>query len=107
HRHGEAAPFALMNYQDVRTHGRLIAAVTESHRMPPWKAAPGDYPLKNERRLTEREVATLQQWVAAGMPEGDTSKLPSLPEFADEWQLGKPDLVVKMDRGFPVPASGP
>ena len=40
------------------------------------------------------------------MPEGDHDKLPSLPKFIDGWQLGKPDMVVKMSEPFPVPDEG-
>ena len=44
HRPGEAAPFALMNYQDAKKHARVIAAVTQSRFMPPWKATVASYP---------------------------------------------------------------
>jgi hypothetical protein len=81
--------------------------MTASGRMPPWKAAPGDYEFKNTRRLTDAEKDTLQRWVAAGMPEGDPSRTPALPNFTTGWQLGQPDLVVKMDEPFAVPAEGP
>ena len=42
----------------------------------------------------------------AGAPEGDPEKLPALPKFTAGWQLGKPDLIVKMTEPFPVPAEG-
>jgi hypothetical protein len=106
HRPGEAAPFTLMNYDDVKKHAKLIATVTEARRMPPWKAGPSDYAFKSERRLSDAEIATIQQWIDAGMPEGDKSKLPTLPTFTEGWQLGKPDLVVSMKEPFVVPASG-
>ncbi len=41
------------------------------------------------------------------MPEGDPKKTPTPPKFSDGWQLGNPNLIVKMDRGFEVPAEGP
>ena len=41
HRAGEAAPFSLIAYDDVRKRGALIAAVTASRYMPPWHAAHG------------------------------------------------------------------
>ena len=41
------------------------------------------------------------------MPRGDTSKEPPPPAFVDDWQLGKPDLVLEMGAGFTVPADGP
>jgi len=106
HRPGEAAPFPLLTYDDVRKRGKLVASVTKSHRMPPWKAAPGDYPFENDRTLADADVETLQRWVDAGMPEGDPGRLPERPVFVEGWQLGKPDLVVSMDRPFTVPAYG-
>ncbi|MBI3423093.1 MAG: hypothetical protein HY011_09150 [Acidobacteria bacterium] len=107
HRPGEAAPFTLLNYADAKKRGKLLAAVTHARTMPPWKAEPGDVAFKNERRLTDAQIATLEQWVNAGMPEGDPKKLPPLPKFTDGWQLGTPDLVVKMSEAYSVPADGP
>jgi len=55
HRHGEAAPFSLLSYQDVAKHGKLIAAVTSTRQMPPWKAQPASFPYRDERRLNSSE----------------------------------------------------
>lgn len=107
HRPGEAAPFALMNYQDARKHGRVIAAVTQSRFMPPWKATAASYPYRNERRLAAAEIEMITAWVKQGMPEGDARKTPALPVFPTGWQLGTPDLVVKLPKPFAVPADGP
>src|SRR4051812_5635860 len=41
HRPGEAAPFPLISYDDVRKRGTLIATVTKARYMPPWHAAHG------------------------------------------------------------------
>jgi len=106
HRPGEAAPFSLITYEDLAKHGKLIALVTESRMMPPWRAEPASYPYKDSRRLSNEELATIQAWVKAGMPKGDPAKIPAPPKFPDGWQLGTPDLVVKMDKGFAVPAEG-
>ncbi|HKT82072.1 MAG TPA: hypothetical protein VJP86_17705 [Vicinamibacterales bacterium] len=106
HRPGEAAPFALLSYGDARPRGRAIAAAVESRQMPPWKAGAGDYPYHGDRRLTEAQIATIQQWVSQGMPEGDPNTLPKMPSFTDGWQLGEPDLVVEMPAAFDVPAKG-
>jgi hypothetical protein len=106
HRPGENAPFALMNYADARPRGARIAAVVKSRQMPPWKADPSDFAFHGDRRLTDADIATIDRWVAAGMPEGDPSKLPKMPAFTDGWQLGTPDLVVKMPEAYDVPASG-
>lgn len=107
HRPGEAAPFPLMTYEDVAKRGRRIAAVTRDRYMPPWKAEPGSFPFRDERRLTEAQIATIQRWVESGMPKGDLAKAPPLPVFPAGWRLGEPDLVIEMPEGFAVPADGP
>ncbi len=107
HRPGEAAPFSLMSYQDVRKRGALIAAVTQSRYMPPWHAEPGYGDFIDTHRLTNDQIASIKQWVDAGMPEGDAARLPPLPKFPEGWQLGKPDVVLTMPEGFDLPASGP
>jgi hypothetical protein len=107
HRPGEAAPFSLLTYEDVAKRGKLIAAVTASRLMPPWRAEPASYPYKDSRRLNDDELAALQKWVKEGMPKGDLAKAPAPPKFTDGWQLGTPDVVVKMEKGFTVPAEGP
>ena len=39
--------------------------------------------------------------------EADPKQLPPQPTFPTGWQLGQPDLVVRMPEEFPVPADGP
>ena len=106
HRPGEAAPFSLITFDDVVKRGRLIASVTAAGIMPPWQALPASYEYKDSRRMTADELATLQAWVKQGMPQGDPARTPALPKFPDGWQLGTPDLIVKMPKGFTVPAEG-
>jgi hypothetical protein len=107
HRPGEAAPFSLLSYADVQKRGRTIAAVTAAKFMPPWKAEPGSYRFKDERRLNDSEISLIQQWVKQGMPEGRTSDAPPAPKFASGWMLGEPDLVIEMPAAYHVPADGP
>ncbi|HEY7334663.1 MAG TPA: DPP IV N-terminal domain-containing protein [Bryobacteraceae bacterium] len=107
HRPGEAAPFALISYEDVKKRGSLIAAATKTRYMPPWHAAHGYGEFTGERRLTDAQIADISEWVKQGMPEGDRSKMPKLPAFTEGWQLGKPDLILEMPTAFEVPADGP
>jgi mono/diheme cytochrome c family protein len=107
HRPGEAAPFSLLSYEDMCRKGKTIGKATASHSMPPWKAEPASYAYRDERRLTEQQIALIQSWVAQGMPEGNSSQRPAPPKFASGWQLGEPDLVIEMPAGFHVPADGP
>jgi len=106
HRPGEAAPFPLISYEDVAKRGALIAKVTASRYMPPWKAVHGYGEFKDERRLTDAQIASIGEWVRGGMPRGDASRMPEVPKFTDGWQLGKPDLILEMTEGYIVPATG-
>ena len=71
HRPGEIGPFSLITYDDVRQHATQIATVTARRIMPPWKPVAGKGDFQDERRLTDRRAAALQQWIADGAPEGD------------------------------------
>ncbi len=107
HRPGEAAPFSLLTYADVQKRAKQIVQVTEAHTMPPFKADPGDCSFRDDIRLTSDQVAAIKTWADNGAPEGPASEMPKLPAFSGGWQLGKPDLIVKMDRAYPVKADGP
>jgi hypothetical protein len=106
HRPGEAAPFSLLMYEDVRKRGQLIASVTQSRFMPPWHAQSDMGSFRDDRRLTDAQIRTIRDWVQTGMPEGDPAKMPPAPKFTPGWQLGTPDLIVKMEQPFEVPADG-
>ncbi len=107
HRPGEAGPFPLLTYDDARKHASQIAEVTRKRYMPPWLPAPGIGNFAEERRLTEAQIATIEQWVRAGSPEGSAAESPPLPVFTPGWQLGPPDLVITAGKPFSLPADGP
>ena len=107
HRPGEAAPFFLMSYEDVVRKAKTIAKVTSTRSMPPWKAEPASYAYRDERRLSDQQIALIQSWVEQGMLEGKEVEAPKPPAFNSGWMLGEPDLVVEMPQGFHVPADGP
>ena len=106
HRPGEIGPFSLLTYEDVRKRARQITEVTASKFMPPWHAEAGHVELLNPRVLTENQIATLQRWYAKGAPEGNRKRLPRLPVFAEGWQAGQPDMILKLDRPFKLYAEG-
>lgn len=95
HRPGEAAPFSLLSYDDVRSRASQIVEVTQSRFMPPWLPGAGHGEFVGARRLSDQELAVLKDWVAAGGPEGAASDLPPAPPFTPGWQLGEPDLVLE------------
>jgi tetratricopeptide (TPR) repeat protein len=106
HRPGEAGPFSLLSYADVRKRADQIARVTASRYMPPWPPERGYGDLAGERRLGEDQIALLQRWVREGAPEGPPAEAPAPPRFTEGWQLGPPDLVVEMRETYTLPAEG-
>ncbi len=74
HRPGQAGPFSLLTYSDVKKRAGLIAAVTKSRYMPPWLPEHGYGQFAGERRLTDAQLHTIQQWVADGMLEGSPGR---------------------------------
>lgn len=106
HRDGGVGPFALLTLSDARKHGREMAEMTARRAMPPWLPAPGHGEFIGERHLSDAEIRAFQDWLRAGMPEGDPAKAPPTPKFSSDWELGPPDLVVRMPAPYTVPASG-
>lgn len=106
HHPGESAPFSLLSYADVKKHARQIAVVTEMRIMPPWLAEPQALKFADERRLSGPQVDLIQKWVDGGEEEGDSADLPVAPNFAADWQLGPPDLIIKAAKPFLLAASG-
>jgi mono/diheme cytochrome c family protein len=109
HRPGQAGPFPLLSYDDVKKHADEIVDVTSAREMPPWHAtrAEGFAEFRDERRLTDQQIDTIRKWVDAGTPSGDLKLTPMPPSFPLGWMLGIPDLILTMPRVMPVPASGP
>ena len=106
HRPRQTAPFTLLNYADVKKHVNQIAEVTAKGYMPPWLPEPGFGDFTDVRRLTAEQLGVLQQWIAEGAVEGDPSGLPPTPKWPEDWQLGVPDLVVKMPQAYALAAEG-
>ena len=106
HRPGEVGPFSLTTYKQARQWSADIKQYTASRQMPPWMPAAG-IAMKGERKLTDRELATIAAWVDAGSPEGDPKDAPPAADFGDGWKNGKPDLVLTVPDDFHVGATGP
>ena len=106
HRPGQVAPFPLLSYDDAHKRAALIATVTASRYMPPWKADPAYGHFRDERRLTGAQIGLIRDWARNGAPEGDPRQKPAPPQFASGWLAGKPDAVLTPDQGFHVPADG-
>lgn len=106
HRPGQIGPFALTNYDQVSGFATEIKRVTQARKMPPWSAVPGHGEFRNERRLTEAEIATIAAWADAGAPLGDRKDLPPAMSWSDDWAFGKPDLVLTPEGSYELGGSG-
>jgi tetratricopeptide (TPR) repeat protein len=106
HRPGESGPFSLLTYDDVRKHARQIEVVTRTRFMPPWLPEPQALKFADEWRLSDEQIAIIEKWVKEGTPEGNPADLPPQPKFAEGWQLGQPDLVLKAAKPYLLLASG-
>src|SRR5437667_3191829 len=100
HRPSESAPFSLLSYEDVKRHAAQIADVTKRRYMPPFLPQPGYGDFLEERRLSDEEIALIQEWVKAGAPEGSRADTPPVPKFVSEWPLGTPDLVLHVAQPY-------
>ena len=107
HRPGGIGPFSLLTYNDVKRRVTQIAAVTNRRLMPPWKPEAGKGEFQDERRLTDRELETIQRWIAGSAIEGGPGDLPPMPSWGDGWRLGTPDLIVRMPAPYAVAPDGP
>lgn len=103
HRAGELAPFPLIEYTDAARWSEAIAIETKARIMPPWLPAPNSPEFHGVRRLTDREIDTLQRWHKAGAPLGDAAAVPQAPTFSTDWQLGTPGVVATMPAPYVLP----
>jgi mono/diheme cytochrome c family protein len=104
HQPDSIGPMSLLTYDDVKQNAQSIKNRVTKRLMPPWyiDKTVGIQHFKNDRSLTDEEIATIAAWVDAGAPQGDPKDAPppvaAAPE-SNDWQFaklyGKPDLVLK------------
>ncbi|HSF17770.1 MAG TPA: cytochrome c [Vicinamibacteria bacterium] len=103
HRDGSIAPMSLVSYEEIRPWARAIEEAVVSRYMPPWHIdkTVGIQEFKNDRSLSDDQIATIVAWVESGAPKGDPNDMPppvSWPEH-DGWMFApifdEPDLIVE------------
>jgi hypothetical protein len=103
HQPGSIAPMSLLTYDDAKKYLTEIKERVQAREMPPWHIdkSVGIQQFKNDRSLSDTEIATIIRWIDAGAPAGDPADLPPpLPASnPNGWQLadslGPPDLVIR------------
>ena len=106
HRPNHLAPMSLMTYTDARPWARAVKAKVLAREMPPWGADSSIRAYKNDASLTQAEIDTISAWVDGGSREGNAADLPEVPQFAEGWSIGEPDLIFTFLEPFEVPADG-
>jgi hypothetical protein len=81
HLEGGLAPFPLLTYEQAKIKAPLMVLETGARRMPPWGALDTEeckprLPWDHDERLTDIEIKTIADWVAAGAPKGDPKDAP-------------------------------
>src|SRR5580704_12169662 len=91
HRKDSMAPMSLVTYEETRPWARSIKERVVTHQMPPWHLDKhvGIQEFKNDRSLSDEQIAKIVRWVDAGSPLGNAKDMPAPPVYPDEdtWQL--------------------
>jgi len=105
HRPDSIAPMSLRTYEEARPWARSIRARVEQRQMPPWNIdkTVGIQQFKNDRSLSDEQIATVVRWIDAGAPKGDMKDMPAPVQWPDDqgWNFAKgfgqqePDLVIR------------
>ncbi len=111
HHQGTSAPMSLLSYEEVRPWAKSILQRVASRDMPPWHLdkTVGIKQYKNDRSLSDSEIATITRWAESGAPQGNPADTPKPMTFRSEaeWYNGEPDLKVTTPNDFAMYASGP
>ena len=86
HRADGMAPMSLSTYEEARPWARSIRDRVATRQMPPWHIdkTVGIQQFKNDRSLSDAQIDTVVQWVAAGAPKGDMKDMPAAAVWPDE-----------------------
>jgi hypothetical protein len=103
HRPDSIAPMSFLTYEATRPWAKSIKERVATRQMPPWHIdrTVGIQQFKNDRSLSDEQIATIVRWVDAGAPKGDPKDMPPPVKWPSEetWNFkslfGEPDLVVK------------
>ena len=112
HSPGNIAPWAMTNYNIVRSYAASIKQNVLKGEMPPWHVDPFYGSFTNDSSLTPQQTAMLVQWINDGAPRGTgpdplDGALPPPTNYPFAWpaSLGQPDLVLSIPQQS-IPATG-
>lgn len=106
HKPNDIAPMSLLTYKDARPWARSIKEKIAAREMPPWSADPHYGDFSNDARLSQSDIDTIIAWVDQGAKEGNPKDMPAVPAFSEQWEIGKPDVILAMPHEFEIAAQG-
>jgi hypothetical protein len=105
HRPESIAPMSLRTYEEARPWARSIRARVETREMPPWHIdkTVGIQHFKNDRSLSDQQIATILAWVDQGALRGDPKDMPQARvwpadqgwNYAEQFGQKEPDHIIK------------
>jgi hypothetical protein len=105
HRPESIAPMPLRTYEEARPWARSIRTRVDARQMPPWHIdkSVGIQEFKNDRSLSNDQIATIVRWVDQGAPQGNPADMPPAIQWPTEqiWTLAptfgqrEPDLIIR------------
>jgi hypothetical protein len=105
HRPNSIAPMSLQTYAEARPYGSSIKNRVETRQMPPWHIdkTVGVQHFKNDRSLSDEQIATIVKWANAGYPQGNPADMPAPKQWPNDqsWNFAamfgqsEPDLIVR------------
>jgi hypothetical protein len=103
---------SLLTYDEARPWARSIKQKVEKRDMPPWfvDRTVGIQKFKEDRSLSDDDIATIVKWVDIGSPHGNPADMPPPRQFDDKvykWTLGKPDLIVPIPEPITIEPGNP
>jgi hypothetical protein len=101
HKNGPA-PFSLVTYDEIKQKDKLIALVVSNGYMPPWPADTTYSRFADEKILNNSEINLIKKWVDNNSPIGNEKEIPVPPDYSTGSLLGKPDLVIKMQKALAI-----
>lgn len=109
HVEGGIAPFAFSGYEQVKSRAKMMRESIRTKLMPPWHADAPAGTFSNDRALSLEEERNLLAWLDAGAPRAEGTPDPLAENKAiahDEFELGKPDLLLQLPELQSLPAEG-
>lgn len=108
HSPGNIGSWPMSHYKKVKSMASMIEEVLLTRRMPPWDADPAIGKFSNDCSLSPDQAKLLIRWIHQGAPRGEGPD--PLEGYAvapaQDWPLGKPDLILRLPKPEKIPATG-